>query len=137
MKFTRNASANWNGGKDGNGTLSTQSGAIKGMSYTYKMRFGSDPGTNPEELIGAAHSGCFTMQLAVLLEQAGFIPENLETSAEVTFEDGSITLIHLNLTGKVPGITPEQFSEIAFKAKETCPVSKSLKAEISLTEKLV
>lgn len=137
MKFTRNASAIWNGGKDGNGTLSTQSGAIKGMPYTYKMRFGSDPGTNPEELIGAAQSGCFTMQLAVLLDQAGFIPENLETTADVTFEDGSITVIRLNLTGKVPGISAAQFSEIAQKAKETCPVSKSLKAEILLSGKLV
>lgn len=137
MGFTRNASARWNGGKDGKGTLSTQSGAIKDMPYTFKMRFGSDPGTNPEELIGAAHSGCFSMQLAILLEQAGFSPTSLETTADVTIEEGTITIIRLNLTGNVPGITPEKFSEIARKAKEICPVSKALKTEIVLTEKLV
>lgn len=137
MKFTRNASARWNGGKEGKGTLSTQSGAIKEMPYTFKMRFGSDPGTNPEELIGAAHSGCFSMQLAILLEQAGFPPASLETTADVTIEDGTITIIKLNLTGNVPGISAEQFSEIARKAKEMCPVSKVLNAEIILTEKLV
>jgi lipoyl-dependent peroxiredoxin len=137
MKFTRNASARWNGGKEGKGTLSTQSGAIKEMPYTFKMRFGSDPGTNPEELIGAAHSGCFSMQLAIFLEQAGFKPESLDTTADVTIEDGTITIVKLNLTGDVPGISAEQFSEIANKAKETCPVSKVLNAEIILTEKLV
>lgn len=138
MKFSRKAHASWQGGgRDGKGTLTTQSTTLQETPYSFKMRFADEAGTNPEELIGAAHSGCFTMQLAVFLSDAGFTPSNLTTNAEVTFEDGNITTIHLNLEGDVPGISAEQFSELAKKAKENCPVSKLLKAQITLTEKLV
>lgn len=137
MKFTRKASANWTGGKDGKGILSTESRTLQDTPYTFNMRFAEDKGTNPEELIGAAHSGCFTMQLAVLLDKAGYKPDTLDTSADVTFENGSITTIVLKLNAKIPGINAEQFSEIARQAKETCPVSKLLKADIQLEEKLV
>lgn len=138
MKFSRNAHANWQGGgRDGKGTLSTQSGILNETPYSFKMRFDNEAGTNPEELIGAAHSGCFTMQLAVFLSDAGFTPTNLTTKADVTFENGNITTIHLNLEGSIPGISAEQFTELANKAKENCPVSKLLKADITLSEKLV
>lgn len=137
MKFTRKASANWKGGKDGKGILSTESGTLQNTPYTFNMRFADDHGTNPEELIGAAHSGCFTMQLAVLLDKAGYKPDTMDTSADVTFENGSIVTIVLKLNAKIPGITPEQFSEIARQAKEICPVSKLLKADIQLEENLI
>tara|TARA_R110002020_G_scaffold396308_4_gene606521 strand:+ start:952 stop:1368 length:417 start_codon:yes stop_codon:yes gene_type:complete len=138
MKFTRNAAANWKGtGKEGKGTITTESKVLDKSKYAYKTRFEDAVGTNPEELIGAAHAGCYTMQLSFLLTEEGFNPENLDTAADVTFEDGEITKIHLDLTGEVDGITEEKFKEIANKAKEICPVSKLLKAEITLTAKLV
>lgn len=137
MKFTRKASANWKGGKYGKGIVSTESGTLQGTPYTYNMRFADDKGTNPEELIGAAHSGCFTMQLAVLLDKAGFKPDNMDTTADVILENGSIVTIVLRLNAKIPGISAEQFSEIARQAKETCPVSKLLKADIQLEENLI
>ncbi|KFF04297.1 OsmC family protein [Flavobacterium reichenbachii] len=134
MKFTRTASANWKGtGMEGNGTISTQSTTLNNAQLSFKTRFAEGVGTNPEELIGAAHSGCFTMQLSFLLSEAGFVPEDLNTKAKVTFEDGTITLIQLELEGKVPGITPEQFQELAQKAKEICPISKLLNTEITLS----
>jgi len=137
MKFSRNASANWKGsGKEGKGSLSTESTILKDTQYSFKSRFEDGKGTNPEELVGAAHAGCFTMQLSFLLGEAGFTPTNLDTGAKVLFEDGSITQITLSLTGKVPGITEEQFKEIAKKAKEICPISKLLKTDIVLEVKL-
>ena len=133
MKFTRKASANWKGsGKDGKGTLSTESTILKDTQYSFKSRFEDGKGTNPEELVGAAHAGCFTMQLSFLLGEAGFTPSNLDTGAKVNFEDGSITEITLNLSGQVPGIKEDQFKEIAQKAKEICPISKLLKTNIVL-----
>tara|TARA_R110000868_G_scaffold257575_3_gene514771 strand:- start:3360 stop:3779 length:420 start_codon:yes stop_codon:yes gene_type:complete len=138
MKFSRNASANWKGsGKEGKGTLSTESTILKDTQYSFKSRFEDGKGTNPEELVGAAHAGCFTMQLSFLLGEAGFTPTSLDTGAKVLFEDGSITQITLNLSGKVPGIKEEQFKEIAKKAKEICPISKLLKTDIVLEVKLV
>ncbi|HLO92068.1 MAG: OsmC family protein [Chloroflexota bacterium] len=138
MKFTRNASANWKGGTDGKGLVSSQSGVLQNTPYTFKMRFEDEKGTNPEELIGAAHAGCFTMQLAVLIDKAGFKADNLDTTATVTFQDGSITTIKLNLIGSVPGMSAEQFTGLANQAKEICPVSKLLKAaEIQLEQKFV
>ena len=138
MKFTRTANANWKGtGMEGKGTISTQSTVLNNAQYSFKTRFADGVGTNPEELIGAAHSGCFTMQLSFLLSEAGFTPEDLNTAAKVTFEDGTITLIDLELKGNVPGITEDQFKEIAQKAKEICPVSKLLNAEIRLESSLV
>ncbi|MBK1439133.1 OsmC family protein [Parapedobacter sp. ISTM3] len=134
MKFTRNASANWKGtGKDGSGTLTTQSTVLDQTQYSYKTRFEDGVGTNPEELIGAAHAGCFTMQLSFLLSEKGYQPTSLDTEAKVIFEDGTITTVQLALTGEVDGIDEAEFKEIAEKAKEICPVSKLLKATIELT----
>ncbi|KRB59665.1 OsmC family protein [Flavobacterium sp. Root186] len=133
MKFTRRANANWKGtGMEGKGTISTQSTTLDNAQLSFKTRFEQGVGTNPEELIAAAHSGCFTMQLSFLLSEAGFVPEDLDTTAKVTFEDGTITLIQLELTGKVPGISEEDFQKAAQKAKEICPISKLLNTEITL-----
>jgi osmotically inducible protein OsmC len=133
MKFTRRANANWKGtGMEGKGTISTQSTTLNEAQLSFKTRFEQGVGTNPEELIAAAHSGCFTMQLSFLLSEAGFVPEDLDTVAKVTFEDGTITLIQLELTGKVPGISAEDFQQTAQKAKEICPISKLLNTEITL-----
>lgn len=129
----RKATAVWHGTlKEGNGHLSTQSGALKQVPYNYKMRFENEKGTNPEELIGAAHSGCFSMQLSAFLAEEGHKPVELETQAEVTLDNGTITSSHLRLKAKVPGIDREKFDSLAQKAKENCPVSKLLKADVSL-----
>ena len=133
MKFTRNANANWIGsGKDGNGTLTTESTVLDKSQYSFKTRFEEGIGTNPEELIAAALSGCYTMQLSFLLGEAGFTPTSLDTAAKVTFEDGSVTTIHLDLNGHVEGIDSRLFEEIAHKAKEICPISKLMNAPITL-----
>lgn len=138
MKFSRTASTNWKGtGMEGKGTISTQSTALNNVQLSFKTRFDEGVGTNPEELIGAAHSGCFTMQLSFLLTDAGFPAENLDTKAKVTFEDGTITEIQLDLTATVPGISEEIFQETAKKAKEICPVSKLLKTNIVLNATLL
>lgn len=137
MKFSRTASTNWKGtGMEGKGTISTQSTTLNNAQLSFKTRFDEGIGTNPEELIGAAHSGCFTMQLSFLLTDAGFPAENLDTTAKVTFEDGSITEIQLDLTATVPGISEEVFQETAKKAKEICPVSKLFNAKIILNATL-
>lgn len=134
MKFTRTASANWKGtGMEGTGKISTQSTTLDNAQLSFKTRFAEGVGTNPEELIAAAHSGCFTMQLSFLLSEAGFVPENLDTKAKVSFEDGTINLIQLELEGTVPGISEEQFQELAQKAKAICPISKLLNTEITLS----
>lgn len=140
MKKT--ASAIWQGGlKDGKGLISTESGALKQNPYGFNTRFEGSPGTNPEELIGAAHAGCFSMALSMMLGEAGFTPERIDTIAEVTLDkqsDGfAITAVHLILKAKVPGASQEQFLEIANKAKAGCPVSKVLNADISLDASLV
>ncbi|MFG0321381.1 OsmC family protein [Pseudomonas putida] len=140
MKKT--ASAIWQGGlKDGKGLLSTESGALKQNPYGFNTRFEGTPGTNPEELIGAAHAGCFSMALSMMLGEAGLTAERIDTVAEVTLDkqaDGfAITAVHLVLRAKVPGASEAQFLEIANKAKEGCPVSKVLNAKISLDAALV
>ena len=133
MKFSRKASANWKGGgKDGKGTLTTQSTILNETQYSYKTRFEEGPGTNPEELIGAAHAGCFTMQLSFLLVAEGFTASKLDTEAKVHFEDGNIPQIDLILRGTVDGMEESKFIEVAEKAKEICPVSKLMKANITL-----
>ncbi|RZM25694.1 MAG: OsmC family peroxiredoxin [Pedobacter sp.] len=138
MNFTRTAKANWKGtGMAGTGKISTQSTTLNDAQLSFKTRFENGVGTNPEELIAAAHSGCFTMQLSFLLSEAGYEPENLDTTAKVKFDNGTITEIHLELTGTVPGIAEEEFEQIATKAKEICPVSKLLKADITLSITLV
>jgi osmotically inducible protein OsmC len=141
--FKRSAESVWNGGgKDGKGTLRTQSGTLSGTAYSAGMRFGADPGTNPEELLAAAHAGCFNMALAFGLSAAGHTPQELRTSAEVIIEsDGpgfSIKTINLKLEGRVPGISEADFKQAAEMAKVGCPVSKLFKgAEISLDAKLL
>jgi osmotically inducible protein OsmC len=142
MKINRKGSASWSGGlKDGKGTISTESGALNAHPYGFAMRFEGVKGTNPEELIGAAHAGCFTMALSNILGQANLTAKKMDTTATVTLEQGgggfSISAIHLKIEAAVPGATPEQFAELAKKAKENCPVSKLLKAEITLDAKLV
>jgi len=138
MKFTRRANANWKGtGMEGKGLISTQSTTLDNAQLSFKTRFEEGVGTNPEELLGAAHAGCFTMQLSFLLTEAGFVPTNLETVAKVTFEDGTITTIVLELTGQVPGISEEDFQATAAKAKAICPISKAINAEITLVANLV
>ncbi len=139
----RSASAVWHGGlKDGKGTISTQSGTLKETQYSFSTRFENGVGTNPEELIAAAHAGCFTMALSAQLTDAKLVPDTLETTAVVTLEktdDGpTITKIHLTTKAKVPGAEKKQFDELARKAKEGCPVSRVLKAaEITLDAQLV
>ena len=137
----KKASAVWKGGfKDGGGAISTESGALKEAPYGVKARFESGPGTNPEELIGAAHSGCFAMAFSLMLGEAGFTAERIEVRAAVTLEktgDGfSITSSHLDVTAKIPGIDQARFTEIANQAKAGCPVSKVLKTNITMDAKL-
>jgi len=127
----------WHGGlKDGKGAISTKSGALTDYPYGFASRFEGKPGTNPEELIGAAHAGCFTMALSLILSEAGLTADEMNTKADVTLEkvaDGfAITKVHLTLRGKVPGADNAKFVELAGKAKAGCPVSKLLKAEITL-----
>ena len=142
MKINRTGSAAWQGGiKDGKGSISTQSGALKAYPYGFASRFEGTPGSNPEELIAAAHSACFTMALSLILGEAKLTAEQLDTSAQVSLEsvEGgyAITAVHLTLKAKVPGATQAQFVELANKAKAGCPVSKLLKADISLDAQLV
>ena len=139
--MTTFGTAVWHGGlKDGKGAISTKSGALNAYPYGFASRFEGKPGTNPEELIGAAHAGCFTMALSLILGDAGLTAEEMNTKAEVTLEklaDGfAITKVHLTLTAKIPGCDDAKFQELAAKAKAGCPVSKLLKAEITLDASL-
>lgn len=137
MKFSRNANANWKGtGKEGKGVLSTDSSVLKDSQYSFSTRFEDGVGTNPEELVGAALSGCFTMQLSFLLDEKGFKEKDLTTDAKVTFEDGSVSNIHLDLNGSVKGIDQKTFEEVANNAKAICPISKLLNTNITLTANL-
>ena len=134
MKFTRKASAEWKGtGKEGKGKITTGSKVLDGTQYSFHTRFEDEiKGTNPEELIGAAHAGCYAMQLSFLLNEEDFTATSLDVGATVSFEDGEITKVVLKLVGDVPKIDAEQFKKIANKAKEVCPVSKLLNAKIEL-----
>ena len=141
MKTKNRAAAHWTGDlKKGRGTITTQSGALKDQPYGFNTRFEGKPGTNPEELIGAAHAGCFTMAMSKGLGEANFTAEKMETWAEVTLEqkDGGfeITAVHLALKANIPGIDDAQFQKIAAATKEACPVSKVLNAKITLDAKL-
>jgi len=128
----RHATAVWNGsGKEGNGQMTTQSTLLKDAQYSYLSRFESGVGTNPEELIAAAHAGCFSMKLSFVLGAAGFTPDKIETRCDVTLADGSITESHLSVKATVPGINKEQFDAAVADAKENCPISKSLRANIT------
>src|SRR5947209_15674767 len=133
----RHATAVWKGsGKDGKGTVSTQSGLLKDAQYSYKSRFEDGVGTNPEELVAAAHAGCYDMKLSFVLQEAGFTDESLETTAEVTLENGAVTKSHLTLRARIPGISQEQFDKAAEDAKANCPISKLLNAELTLDKTL-
>jgi osmotically inducible protein OsmC len=141
MKIKRKGSAVWQGGiKDGKGAISTESGALSSYPYGFASRFEGQRGSNPEELIAAAHAACFTMALSLILGEAKLKADKMETSAEVTLEqvEGSwaISAVHLDLSAKIPGADQAKFEELAGKAKAGCPVSKLLKADISLSAKL-
>ena len=137
----RRASAEWKGGlKDGKGTLSTASGALRGIPYNFTMRFGDTPGTNPEELVAAAHAGCFSMALSGQLEQSGYHPESINAKATLVFEKTEVgwttKSIHLDVTAKVPGADPAKFQAVAEAAKKGCPISRLLNTTITMTAKL-
>ena len=138
----RTASAVWQGSlKTGKGTLTSPGGALKNTEYSFGSRFESGAGTNPEELIAAAHSGCFAMALSAELGKAGFTPDRLEVTAEVSLDNvppagWTVTASHLILAAKIPGIDDAKFQELAGKAKAGCPISRLLNANITLTAKL-
>jgi osmotically inducible protein OsmC len=135
----RTSTAQWNGTlKQGSGTLGTQSKVLSDTPYTFRSRFADGRETNPEELIAAAHAGCFSMALSLALEQAGFPPESISTRADLNFDAQvpEIKSIHLTLSARVPNISDGLFQEVAKKAKDGCPVSKVLKADITLSAKL-
>jgi osmotically inducible protein OsmC len=138
----RKGSAVWNGGlKGGKGTVSTESGVLADTQYSFTTRFEDGIGTNPEELVGAAHAGCFSMAFSAQLENAGFPPEEVRTTATLTFEKTepgfTVTAIHLDCEAKVPGIDQADFDTAANNAKTGCPISRLLNTEISLDAKLV
>lgn len=133
----RKATAVWQGsGKEGSGHVSTQSGVLNKNQYSYNSRFAEGIGTNPEELVAAAHAGCFSMKLSFVLGEAGFTPDELSTECTVTLENGAITTSELSVKGKVKGISNEKFLECAESAKANCPISKSLTASITLKAEL-
>ena len=135
----RTASVHWSGNlKQGKGAISSQSGVLKQTPYSFGSRFGDDPHTNPEELLAAAHAGCFTMALSLKLQEAGFTADSLDTEATVVLDDKKlvITDVNLRLTGKVPGISADRFAEVADDAKANCPVSKLFNANITLDARL-
>jgi len=139
--MVRKASAVWKGSlKEGKGTISTESGVLSSTPYSFATRFGDFRGTNPEELIGAAHAGCFTMALSAQLGEAGITAESLETSAAVTMEKieagWTVTKIHLDVIARIPGANQAAFDTAAANAKAGCPISRLLKAEITMTAKL-
>jgi osmotically inducible protein OsmC len=134
----RSAKAVWKGTvKDGSGVLTTQSTTLNETQYSFKSRFEEGVGTNPEELLAAAHAGCFTMKTSALLSEAGFIPESLETDCKISFVDGKIALSELTLTAKVPAISEDDFQKIANDAKDSCPVSQAFSFDKSLTATLL
>ena len=137
----RKVNAIWKGdGDDGKGFFTAQSGAFDKMPYSFKTRFENDEGklgTNPEELIAAAHAGCFNMKLSFVLNEAGYNPEELNTDAVLTFVDGKIISIELNLSANVPGVSEEEFKELAEDAKKNCPISGALNCDIILNPSLI
>ena len=134
----RSAKAFWKGTvKDGSGVLTTQSTTLNETQYSFKSRFEEGVGTNPEELLAAAHAGCFTMKTSALLTEAGYIPETLETDCKISLDDGKVTLSELTLNAKVPAISEEDFQKIAKEAKETCPISVAFSFDKTLTANLI
>lgn len=134
----RNATAVWNGtGKEGKGNLTTQSTVLNQTQYSYVSRFEEGVGTNPEELMAAAHAGCFTMKLSFVLGAAGFTPDEITTTCNITLDNGAITKSELVVRAKVPGIDAAKFTECAEDAKANCPVSKAYNLEITMDASLV
>lgn len=133
MKITRNAQAHWSGtGKDGQGTVTTASTVLNETQYSFKTRFENGVGTNPEELIAAAHAGCFAMQLAFNIQQAGFAADSLDVDCAISLEDGTITTSVLTLKAAVPGLDKAKFDELVDHAEHNCPISKLLNATITV-----
>ena len=134
----RTATANWKGtGKDGKGVVSTASTVLNKAQYSFNSRFAEGVGTNPEELVAAAHSGCFAMKLSFVLNEAGFTPDDLTATCAINFENGVIIESHLELKARVPGISKEKFDACAADAKANCPISKLLNTKITLEAVLV
>ena len=134
----RHATAIWNGGgKEGNGYLTTQSGVLTKTPYTFLSRFGTEQGTNPEELLAAAHAGCFTMKLSFVLGEAGHVLETLETTAFIHFENGAITLSNLEVKARVPGISQDKLDACTQEAATNCPMSRVLNAKVVVTASLI
>ncbi|MFT4983256.1 MAG: osmotically inducible protein OsmC [Flavobacterium sp.] len=133
----RNATAVWQGSvKEGTGKLTTQSNTLANTQYSFKSRFEDGVGTNPEELIAAAHSGCFAMQLSAFIGEEGFTPESIETKCEINLVDGVIVGSHIIVKAKIEGISEAKFQELVTKAEKNCPVSKVLNADITSTATL-
>ena len=138
MQIKRTATARWEGsGKTGVGTMATQSTVLHDTQYSYNTRFEDGIGTNPEELIGAAHAGCFSMKLAFVLQAAGLTADSIDTKATVVLDGGVISDVHLETSVKIAGVTQAQLEEYTADAKANCPISKSLTANITLTTTLV
>jgi lipoyl-dependent peroxiredoxin len=134
----RTSTANWKGtGKEGKGTVTSASTVLNNTAYSFNSRFEEGIGTNPEELVAAAHSGCFAMKLSFVLNEAGFTADDLTVSCTITLENGAITNSHLNLKGKVQGISKEKFEACAADAKANCPISKLLNTNITLESTLL
>ena len=134
----RNGTAVWNGtGKEGTGHVSTQSGVLNKNQYSWSSRFAEGIGTNPEELIAAAHAGCFSMKLSFVLNSKELTPDEINTTCTITLDNGAITESHLEVSAKVPGATAESFAAAAEEAKLSCPVSKSLNTNITMTAVLI
>ncbi len=134
----RSATANWKGsGKEGMGKMTTQSNVLKNKKYDFKSRFEDGSYTNPEELVAAAHAGCFSMKLSFVLGAAGYTPRKIETSCTITMENGAITESHLEVKAKVPRMKADKFAECAAEAKENCPISKSLNTNITMEAALI
>ena len=128
----RNATAVWQGtGKEGKGNLTTQSTTLNKTQYSFKSRFEEGVGTNPEELVAAAHAGCFTMKLSFVLQEGGFTADNIETKCNIDFVDGAIVSSHLTVNASIPNITKEQFDTAVADAKENCPISKLYNTKIT------
>lgn len=138
MQIKRSATAHWEGsGKTGVGTMATQSTVLHDTQYSYNTRFEDGIGTNPEELVGAAHAGCFSMKLAFVLQAAGLTADSIDTKATVVLDGGVISDVHLETSVKIAGVTQAQLEEYTADAKANCPISKSLTSNITLTTTLV
>ena len=134
----RNATAVWKGSiKEGKGSISTQSTVLNNTQYSFGSRFEEGVGTNPEELVAAAHSGCFSMQLSAFITEAGFEIESIQTKCDIDFQNGTIVSSHLTVEAKIPGISNDTFQELVTKAEKNCPISKLLNTEITSSATLV